>query len=222
MMILYHGSESIVNEPTIDLKKTTDDFGPGFYLTDNRELASEWACSGNGPGYVNGYSIDTSDLDILDLDTTDDSILQWLSLLLQNRTIVPSTITMNKGMKYIQRHHSIDTDQYDVIRGCRAEGSIFSIARAFLSNQISLERLSSAIGSEDAGRQFVLKSPKALNRIEFIGFEEVDHDIHHSGYLKRDRRLRTGLQDNDWDGTFIRDIVREGGIDGFLRRDIPG
>ena len=106
MMILYHGSESIVNEPTIDLKKTTDDFGPGFYLTDNRELASEWACSGNGPGYVNGYSIDTSDLDILDLDTTDDSILQWLSLLLQNRTIVPSTITMNKGMKYIQRHHT--------------------------------------------------------------------------------------------------------------------
>ena len=221
-MILYHGSGSMVTEPTTNLRKTADDFGPGFYLTDDRELASEWACSGNGSGYVNGYRIDTSDLDILDLDTTDDSILQWLSLLLQNRTIVPSTITMKEGMKYIQRHHSIDTDQYDVIRGCRAEGSIFSIARAFLSNQISLERLSSVIGSEDAGRQFVLKSPKALNRIEFIGFEEVDHDIHHSRYLERDRRLRTGLQDNDWDGTFIRDIVREGGIDGFLRRDIPG
>ena len=85
-MILYHGSESIVNEPTIDLKKTKDDFGPGFYLTDDRELASEWACSGNGSGYVSGYRIDTSDLNILDLDTADDGTLQWLSLLLRNRT----------------------------------------------------------------------------------------------------------------------------------------
>ena len=85
-MILYHGSGSMVTEPTTDLRKTTDDFGPGFYLTDDRELASEWTCSGNDSGYISRYRIDTSDLNILDLDTEDDGTLQWLSLLLRNRT----------------------------------------------------------------------------------------------------------------------------------------
>ena len=47
-MIPYHGSGSMVTEPTTDLRKTTDDFGPGFYLTDDRELASKCTCANRG------------------------------------------------------------------------------------------------------------------------------------------------------------------------------
>ena len=42
-IVLYHGSEQIIEEPTFGKGKQNNDFGLGFYCTESEELAKEWA-----------------------------------------------------------------------------------------------------------------------------------------------------------------------------------
>lgn len=42
-IVLYHGSFNKVVVPQYGLGETKHDYGKGFYLTENVELAKEWA-----------------------------------------------------------------------------------------------------------------------------------------------------------------------------------
>ena len=44
---LYHGSPERVEQPLLAKGKLTNDYGQGFYCTENLELAKEWASAGN-------------------------------------------------------------------------------------------------------------------------------------------------------------------------------
>ena len=42
-VILFHGSTLVVEKPLVDYGRPELDFGPGFYLTHDREQAERWA-----------------------------------------------------------------------------------------------------------------------------------------------------------------------------------
>jgi len=42
-MILFHGSNVVVDSPLVNIGRKELDFGPGFYLTKIREQAERWA-----------------------------------------------------------------------------------------------------------------------------------------------------------------------------------
>lgn len=42
-MILYHGSDIVVDKPVLLISKRTLDFGPGFYTTTNKDQAISFA-----------------------------------------------------------------------------------------------------------------------------------------------------------------------------------
>lgn len=63
-MKLFHGSENIIKEPLYGYVKVNNDYGKGFYLTKNIELAKEWACSEKKNGYVNEYELDIKKLKV--------------------------------------------------------------------------------------------------------------------------------------------------------------
>lgn len=42
-LILYHGSNKAVPNPSVNKSKMTNDFGNGFYLTADRDQAIKWA-----------------------------------------------------------------------------------------------------------------------------------------------------------------------------------
>ena len=44
-MIIYHGSKNIITKPEFGKGNIANDYGLGFYCTENIELAKEWACS---------------------------------------------------------------------------------------------------------------------------------------------------------------------------------
>ena len=67
-MVIYHGSESIIEKPIWGKGKPNNDYGRGFYCTESIELAKEWACSNNRNGYANKYDLDCSKLKILNLN----------------------------------------------------------------------------------------------------------------------------------------------------------
>ena len=78
---LYHGSEQLVETPTFGLGKKHNDFGFGFYCTETEELAKEWAVSSLRNGFANRYSLDTEYLKILNLNSPDYTILNWIAVL---------------------------------------------------------------------------------------------------------------------------------------------
>jgi len=70
MKTIYHGSQNIIVTPEFGKGKPYNDYGQGFYTTDNAPLAGEWAVlHSNKDGYVNEYSFDQSGLEVLKLDS---------------------------------------------------------------------------------------------------------------------------------------------------------
>lgn len=211
MTMLYHGSTCVVGQPIFGKGKTYDDYGQGFYCTENIELAKEWACLEGIDGFANCYSIDKEKLSILNLSDRKYSILHWLTILSENRKIRISTPLMKKGIDWLQRNFHIDASSYDAIIGYRADDSYFSFARAFLSNQISLGQLSYAMKLGKLGEQFVLMSKKAFDLIEFKGYEIADSSTYFVKRKARDENARKSylriLKEID-DGLYLRDLIR--------------
>ena len=67
-MIVFHGSDHIVETPAFNGSKRTNDYGYGFYLTEHEALAREWACADGNDGFVNRYELDAVGLRILRLN----------------------------------------------------------------------------------------------------------------------------------------------------------
>ncbi len=211
-LTLYHGSTDIIELPVFGKGKTYNDYGQGFYCTENMELAREWACLEGIDGYVNRYTINLDHLSVLNLRDPEYSILHWLTILTENRKLRISTPAMRRGVEWLQNHFHIDTTSYDAIIGYRADDSYFSFARAFLTNQISLAQLSYAMRLGKLGEQFVLMSRKAFDTIHFEGYEAVDSSVYYVKRKSRDEEARSSylkvLEEADENGIYMRDITR--------------
>lgn len=76
-MLIYHGSDHIIDKPKFGAGKEDNDYGSGFYTTEDIEKANEWAAlNGTDKAYTNKYEIDTEGLNILHLDEY--GPLSWL------------------------------------------------------------------------------------------------------------------------------------------------
>lgn len=190
ILMLYHGSEAIRQMPVSGQGNTHNDYGLGFYCTESIELAKEWACAERRGGFANRYSMDLSDLKVLNLNSPDYHILNWLAILLENRSFDLRAVFARQAKEYILDHFLPDYAQYDIIIGYRADDSYFSFTRAFLENLISLEQLQRAMHLGKLGEQVVLKSQQAFARIRFEKAEYADAGVYFALRQKRDRQAR--------------------------------
>ena len=83
---LYHGSQIILEKPEYGKGARNNDYGRGFYCTEEIEPAREWACAKQTNGYVNQYKLNLEGLQVLNLNNGKYNILNWLALLAANRT----------------------------------------------------------------------------------------------------------------------------------------
>lgn len=215
-MILYHGSPEIVEVPKYGLGSDKNDYGRGFYCTEVNELAKEWACPTVNDGFSNKYEFDISDLNILYLNRDGYNILNWIAILLNNRIFPRRSPISRQASKYILAEFLPDVSGYDVIWGYRADDSYFSYAKDFLNNTISLSQLSKAMKLGELGEQIVLMSPKAFEKIRFIGYEIADGSIYNSRRMEREERARRAYLNNHGadfkisnSDLFVRDILSE-------------
>ena len=210
--ILYHGSPGIVENPVFGKGKTYNDYGRGFYCTENLELAKEWACTEGIDGYANQYELETDGLKILHLSSGEYTILHWLALLMTYRKLRLSTPVMKRGAEWLKEHFLINIEDYDAIIGYRADDSYFSFARAFVSNEISLGQLSRAMKLGKLGEQFVLKSREAFEAIQFVSYITSDNTVYYARRKARDDAARVAffaeLEKDDLNGIYIRDLIR--------------
>ena len=121
-IILYHGSPDKEIKPAFGLGENRHDYGKGFYLTENIDLAKEWAvCRPDETnGWVHKYELDMEGLKVLDFQKY--SILSWLAELMKHRDAADSKRYRMLSQKCIAKY-GIETSGYDVIKGCRADAS---------------------------------------------------------------------------------------------------
>lgn len=214
--IIYHGSHNIIETPIFGVGSPNNDYGLGFYCTEYIDLAKEWACDQLSGGYANKYSIDMTGLKILNLNAKEYSIIHWVSVLLKNRKVTLNTDIEREGMYYILDNFPVDTESADVIIGYRANDSYFSYARDFLSNAITVKRLTQVMRLGNLGNQIVVKSKLAFSRLNFLGYETAPQEIHYPLRKKRDELARNAyLSDRKGsilssDSLLLVDIIRGG------------
>ncbi len=194
-MILYHGSADKVVRPAFGLGNDHHDYGRGFYLTGDVELAKEWSvCKPNeSVGYVHAFDLDLANLKILDFTKLD--ILAWLAELMKHRDASDSKRYRMLSAKFIEKY-GVDSSEYDVIIGWRANASYFYIAREFVRDNIDVEILEKLLLLGDLGIQYCVKSEKAYSALREMTNEliTVDYSEFNLRYNKRDEDARANMK----------------------------
>ena len=212
---LFHGSEHIIEHPEYGGGSANNDYGRGFYCTKSIELAKEWACGRGLDGFANEYRVDTAELGILDLNSENYCILNWLAVLTRHRTYWQNSSISADAKAYLQDNFYVDISQYDIVKGYRADDSYFTFAQDFVSNAIPLDTLRKAMHLGELGEQIVIRSKRAFERIGFAGSTPADVSVYYEKKTERDRRARLLYRKYrselvGTDGIYMLDIVREG------------
>lgn len=210
---IYHGTDHVVERPALGEGKIYNDYGRGFYCTEHVELAKEWACSSDTDGYANHYRLDLTGLSILNLNRPEYSILNWLTILLENRKFNVAEGLPQRAKAYLLKNFKVDYKQYDVIVGYRANDSYFSYAGDFVNGTLSLSDLSEAMRLGKLGEQVVLKSKKAFEALTFVEAIQAPRQEYFAKYKSRDEEARAKYRQIASkpvaeDETYVIDIIR--------------
>lgn len=213
IITIYHGSEKNIETPIFGEGKKNNDFGLGFYCTQSKDLAKEWAVSSLRDGFANEYSLNTEYLKILNLNSSEYTILNWIAVLVEHRLFSLKTPVARRAKKYLIDNFSINVNAYDVITGYRADDSYFDYAESFLNNAISVEQLANAMHLGKLGEQIVIKSQYAFSCLEYKGFEIAKKEEYYDLRKARDdnaNKMYLTMLEEESDGLYIQDIIRGG------------
>lgn len=219
IITIYHGSEKIVEAPTFGEGKKNNDFGLGFYCTESDDLAKEWAVSSLRNGFSNKYTLDTEYLNILNLNSPDYTILNWIAVLVEHRLFSIKTPVARRAKAYLIENYGVNVNAFDLITGYRADDSYFDYAESFINNGISVEQLARAMRLGKLGEQIVIKSRFAFSKLKFEGFDIAEKDTFYVLRKSRDdeaNQLYLEMLEEESDGLYIQDIMRGG-----IRNDDP-
>jgi len=159
--------------PTSGLGNDRHDYGNGFYLTDDIELAKEWAvCKPNEKnGWVHTYTLHINNLNIF-FQKVD------ILILMKHRNASDSKRYKMLATKFISKY-DVDISHYDVIRGWRANALYFYIAKEFVRDNVDIAILEELLSLGGLGMQYCIKS-----KLSYDNLFEVKEELHSIEYYK--------------------------------------
>ena len=138
---IYHGSEHIVRKPVFGTGNAYNDFGLGFYCSENARNAAAWAVSRDRNGFVSAYSINPDRLRVINLCSSTYTPLHWLSVLFNFREFDFSSASAHRAREYINSNFSVDFQGTDCIIGYRADDVCFKFAQDFIDGNMSYQSM---------------------------------------------------------------------------------
>lgn len=193
--VLFHGSLNKSIKLEYGLGDDKHDYGRGFYLSLEEELAKEWAVSASDRnGYIHKYELKTDDLKILYLNEKYGA-LTWLAILASHREADNTKRYRVNAEKLIKKYLPKNIDKYDVIVGYRADDSYFSFAKNAIKNNIDISLLERIMKTGNLGYQVFIQSKKAFDNLKEIDnkngyYKEVDFNEYSIKYNERDHQAR--------------------------------
>lgn len=159
-MIVYHGSNVMVNHPDIEHSFRSLDFGKGFYVTTVKEQAERWArrkadIFDADKAIVNAYNM-VEDLSGLTCKCFEDDLADWIDFVCRCRD----------GEK--------DYLQFDLIKGKVANDKVFRVVDMYHSGIWDKERALKEIKVYPNYDQIAFISQKAIDQLlNYESFYEV-------------------------------------------------
>lgn len=195
-IILFHGTPDEEVAPTFGRGDEKHDYGRGFYLTEDYQLAQEWAvCRPNNEnGWVHTFELETDELKILDFQ--EKNVLCWLAELMKHRDAADSKRYRMLAKKFIEKY-SVDTSEYDVIKGWRANASYFYIAKEFVRDNVDIEILEDLLSLGGLGIQYCIKTERAYSKLHEVkdSLSVVNYDEFSAKYNLRDITARKNMRE---------------------------
>ena len=195
-IILYHGTPDEYVTPKFGLGEDKHDYGRGFYLTEDVNLAKEWAVCRptEHNGWVHQYELDYDNLKILDFQ--EKNVLAWLAELMKHRDAADTKRYKVLATRFIEKY-GVNTEEYDVIKGWRADASYFYIAKEFVRDNIDIDILEELLSLGELGMQYCIKSELAYSKLREIEEKKicVDYSELNKMYNKRDINARNRMRD---------------------------
>ncbi|MCD8130453.1 MAG: DUF3990 domain-containing protein [Lachnospiraceae bacterium] len=192
-MILYHGSDKIIPKPLYGFGKEDNDYGSGFYLCEDIEKANAWAVNnGSDRAICNQYNFPVEDMNVLYLDEC--GTLAWIAEVVSHRGV--SDEDTEYAAKLFAAEYKINTDDYDVIIGYRADDSYMRVIDAFFKGQLNIAEVDRFFREGELGNQVFIKSSKAFDAIKFLKSTEVKDRNKYINYDAQARRKAANFLDN--------------------------
>ena len=160
-MILYHGSNVIVDQPKLIRQNRYLDFGFGFYTTTNREQAVNFAQKVTdrrkmGEATLNIYSVNEAvafqEFKVLQFDSPDEA---WLDFVAANR------------------QGTYQGEKYDLIYGAVANDDVYRTIALYMTGVLDKEQTLSSLKIRKLFNQLVFATEKSLQYLKFEGRELV-------------------------------------------------
>lgn len=210
-MKLYHGSDQIILKPKYNYGNPSNDYGLGFYMSDDKDIARLWASKYPSNGFLMEYEVTIDKLNVLYLDDqSEESILKWITILVSHRFSRFEIEKYKSTINALNDKYSFDASKYDMIIGYRADDSYFQYSRDFVADDLSLETLSKAMKLGNLGKQYVLISKNSFNHITLNKYEEVKASNEYKSFREETNKQYHLLKKEDnINNTYIRDILRK-------------
>ena len=156
-MILYHGSNIVVDKPKLIPQNRALDFGKGFYATENEAQAVSFADKvyrrrKDGEPIVSVYEFDKnaafSACSLLRFETPDEAWLDFVSA---------------------HRNRIYQGENYELIYGPVANDDIFLTFHLYAAGELTKQETINRLKIKKLYNQLVFSSEKALSYLKFTG-----------------------------------------------------
>ena len=159
-MILYHGSNMVVEKPRLIEQNRFLDFGFGFYITTNKAQAENFAqkivIRRGGTPTVNVYEIDDHIggklLKIKRFNAPDEEWLDFVSA---------------------HRNGTYDGEQYDLIIGAVANDDVYRTLQVYSTGLLTKEQALESLRIKKLFDQYVFATNEAISLLKFVKSEGV-------------------------------------------------
>lgn len=101
------------------------------------------------------------------LDFQGQGVLAWLAELVKHRDAADSKRYRMLAKKFIEKY-GVNTEEYDVIKGWRANASYFYIAKEFVRDNIDMDVLEELLSLGGLGIQYCIKTELAYSKLQEI------------------------------------------------------
>lgn len=201
---LYHGSRKGINGE-IDIKHSKDnnDLGKGFYLGETLEQSSMFV-SNDDKSHVYSYGLYLHDLNVYEYKIDTD----WVIAVSYNRGLLQEYDSSSKLQKILAKSLNADA-----IIAPIADNRMLEIIDNFASGIISAQACAYALSALDLGKQYVLKTQKAINKLGFIKeYYECSEErkeyqrIRNEKQISRQNAIKHYISQNK-QGTYIEEIL---------------
>lgn len=130
------------------------------------------------------------------LDFQEQGVLAWLAELMKHRDAADSKRYRMLAKKFIEKY-GVNTEEYDVIKGWRANASYFYIAKEFVRDNIDMDILEELLSLGGLGIQYCIKTELAYSKLQEIegSLQTVSYAEFNEKYNQRDISARQKMRE---------------------------